>query len=247
MALLSLSVLSLSLFAHVDGLISPFVVSAVFALVVELADVFWRKVARKGSVDTLATFLVSRVGFPHAACLDDIGRLLHGRGSRCDYELFDGVHRVLFLAHRASFGVLLAYIKIFALSVTMKINKMIMKQIRSLLLLLILALMPVFAFAGEAKPKGEELNISEIVLEHLSDSYEWHIAHTATSIEHITLPIIPEVRIPVNGTFCTEHSLPENYYFDAAHHGSIYEKMPDGSTVRPLDLSITKAGLRYGL
>ena len=45
-----------------------------------------------------------------------------------------------------------------------------MKQIRSLLLLLILALMPVFAFAGEAKPKGEELNISEIVLEHLSDS-----------------------------------------------------------------------------
>ena len=38
-ALLSLSVLSLSLFAHVDGPISPLVVSAVFALVVELADV----------------------------------------------------------------------------------------------------------------------------------------------------------------------------------------------------------------
>ena len=63
-ALLSLSVLSLSLFAHVDGLISPLVVSAVFALVVELADVFvWRKVARKGSVDTLATFLSAVSGF----------------------------------------------------------------------------------------------------------------------------------------------------------------------------------------
>lgn len=116
-----------------------------------------------------------------------------------------------------------------------------MKQIRSLLLLLILALMPVFAFAGEAKPKGEELNISEIVLEHLSDSYEWHIASYGDKHWSIPLPIILRSSNTGEWTFCTEHSLPENYYFDAAHHGSIYEKMPDGSTVRPLDLSITKA------
>ena len=111
-ALLSLSVLSLSLFAHVDGLISPLVVSAVFALVVELADVFvWRKVARKGSVDTLATFLSAVSGFRMLLALMTLAGC-YMAGSRCDYELFDGVHRVLFLAHRASFGVLLAYIKI---------------------------------------------------------------------------------------------------------------------------------------
>ena len=43
-AVLSLAVLSLQTFAHVDGLVPPLVVSAVFALVVELADIFlWKE------------------------------------------------------------------------------------------------------------------------------------------------------------------------------------------------------------
>jgi hypothetical protein len=62
--LLSLSVLSLSWLAHIDGLILPLVVSAVFALVIEMADVFiWRKVAQQGSVDALASFLSAVSGF----------------------------------------------------------------------------------------------------------------------------------------------------------------------------------------
>jgi F-type H+-transporting ATPase subunit a len=51
-----------------------------------------------------------------------------------------------------------------------------MKQIKSLLLLLVLALMPTFAFAEEAGHDGKSLDIPTTVLEHLSDSYEWHIA-----------------------------------------------------------------------
>ena len=51
-----------------------------------------------------------------------------------------------------------------------------MKQIKSLLLLLVLALMPAFASAGEAGHDGKSLDIPTTVLEHLSDSYEWHIA-----------------------------------------------------------------------
>ena len=41
---LSLGVISMHMFAHVDGLVSPLVVSVVFALVVELIDIYlWKK------------------------------------------------------------------------------------------------------------------------------------------------------------------------------------------------------------
>lgn len=43
---LALAVLSLHMFAHVDGLVAPLVVSVVFALVVELADIYlWKRIA----------------------------------------------------------------------------------------------------------------------------------------------------------------------------------------------------------
>lgn len=84
------------------------------------------------------------------------------------------------------------------------------------------------------------MNISEIVLSHLSDDYEWHIATYEGKTLSIPLPII--VRSSAMGTwsFCTPETLPGNFYFDATHHGKIYEKLPDGSSTRPLDLSITK-------
>ena len=119
---------------------------------------------------------------------------------------------------------------------------MIMKQIRSLLLLLILAMAPTFALASHAEGEedGKTINIPETVLEHLSDSYEWHIASYEGKSLSIPLPIIVRSSNTGEWTFCTEASLPDNFYFDAKHHGKIYEKMADGTTVRPLDLSITK-------
>lgn len=116
-----------------------------------------------------------------------------------------------------------------------------MKQIRSFFLLVILAFLPLLASAGEAQPDGKkELNIPEIVLEHLADSYEWHIASYGDKSLSIPLPIILRSSESGEWTFCTAHSLPSNYYFDANHHGKIYEKRQDGTTSRPLDLSITK-------
>ena len=116
-----------------------------------------------------------------------------------------------------------------------------MKQIRSLLLLLVLALMPAFALAEDAKEgAGKSLDIPTTVLEHLSDSYEWHIASYEGKSLSIPLPIIVRSSNTGEWTLCTVSSLPKNYFFDESHHGKIYEKMPDGSSVRPLDLSITK-------
>lgn len=122
----------------------------------------------------------------------------------------------------------------------MFMDKLKMRHIKYILLLL-LVFMP--ALATSANEKADEeggLNIPEIVLEHLSDSYEWHIATYGDNHISIPLPII--IRSDATGEwhFCTSHSLPDNFYFNKEMHGKIYEKLPDGSSVRPLDLSITK-------
>ena len=114
-----------------------------------------------------------------------------------------------------------------------------MKKIKSLLLLIVFLLLPLFSFAAHGT-KGGEMNISEIVLGHLSDDYEWHIVTYEDKAISIPLPIILRSSATGDWTFCSPETLPSNFYFDEGHHGKIYEKMPDGSTVRPLDLSITK-------
>ncbi len=115
-----------------------------------------------------------------------------------------------------------------------------MKQFRSLILLFFIALMPLAAFAGNEEETKSTINIPKIVLEHLSDSYEWHIATFGDKSLSIPLPIIVRSSATGEWYFGKAENLPEQYYFDEEHHGKIYEKMPDGSTVRPLDLSFTK-------
>lgn len=114
-----------------------------------------------------------------------------------------------------------------------------MKRLKSIFLLLVLAVLPMPLLADEAS-KDEPLNISEIVLEHLADSYEWHIASYES--KHISIPLPIIVRSSQTGEwhFCTAHSLPSPFYFNPEAHGKIYEQMADGTTVRPLDLSITR-------
>ena len=113
-----------------------------------------------------------------------------------------------------------------------------MKQLRTIILVLLAVLSSVQINASETE--GEKINIPEIVLEHLSDSYERHIA--SYEGKHISIPLPIIVRSSSTGEWyvCTAHSLPEQFFFDETHHGKIYEKLPDGTRERPLDLSITK-------
>lgn len=61
--LLSLATMLVSLVADVEGLVSPLVVSVVFALVVDTADaMIWRKVRAKGD-EALSTFFTAVSGF----------------------------------------------------------------------------------------------------------------------------------------------------------------------------------------
>lgn len=96
------------------------------------------------------------------------------------------------------------------------------------------ALLPVPALANEGG-EGEELDIPEIVLEHLADSYEWHIASYQGSHISIPLPIILRSASDNPGQkwfFCTAHSLPDQFFFSEEHHGKIYERV-GGEEVRP--------------
>ncbi|MCH5307815.1 MAG: F0F1 ATP synthase subunit A [Prevotella sp.] len=113
-----------------------------------------------------------------------------------------------------------------------------MKQIKSICLLLMLALLPLPMMANEQQ--DGELNIPEIVLEHLADAYEWHIASYNGKHLSIPLPIIIRSSQTGNWHFCTEHSLPDGFFFNQDAHGKIYERMSDGTIERPLDLSITR-------
>jgi len=112
-----------------------------------------------------------------------------------------------------------------------------MGRIQYILLLMMALLLPRTMSAAEENDKEEAINIPEIVLEHLSDAYEWHIAGDVS----IPLPIILRSSATGQWTLCTEKTLPTNYFFNGERHGKIYEKMPDGSTKRPLDLSLTKS------
>ena len=104
-----------------------------------------------------------------------------------------------------------------------------MKQLRSLFLLLLFALLPLAAGAQE-KGGGEKLDIPEIVLEHLSDSYEWHIATFGGKSVSIPLPIIVRSSETGQWTFCTAGSLPTTF----SSMSSITEKfMSAWPTERP--------------
>ena len=115
-----------------------------------------------------------------------------------------------------------------------------MKHIGTIILMMLMTVMPMKSWAAHGSEAGGELDIPELVLEHLADSYEWHIA--TYEGKHISIPLPIIVRSSQSGEWhvCTAHSLPAPFFFDAAHHGKIYEKMTDGTAVRPIDLSITK-------
>lgn len=62
--LLAVALTAVAWLAGMEGLAAPIAVGVAFTLVVESADILvWRKVAQKGSIDALATFLSAVSGF----------------------------------------------------------------------------------------------------------------------------------------------------------------------------------------
>ena len=98
---------------------------------------------------------------------------------------------------------------------------------------------------------SEELDVKSVVLDHIADSYEWHICTVGE--RHITVPLPVIVRSEAGKWYCfSSNRLHHGHSYEGfriadegAYAGKVVEQMADGEQVRPIDLSITKtvAGL----
>lgn len=100
--------------------------------------------------------------------------------------------------------------------------------------------------------RAEGVDVKEVVLGHIGDSYDWHI--TTIGDKHISIPL-PVIVRGHNGEwhcFSSGHLLHSHEGYegfvvahDGPYAGKLVEILPDGTQYRPLDFSITKtvAGL----
>ena len=91
------------------------------------------------------------------------------------------------------------------------------------------------------------VNVKELILEHLADSYEWHLFNTKKNSVTIHLPVILYSKTSGWNIFLSSklHNNDNNYKgfgiaTEGKYKGKIVETSSSGEEVRPFDLSITK-------
>lgn len=103
------------------------------------------------------------------------------------------------------------------------------------------------ALAGNQDNATEELNAKELIMDHLADSYEWHIVSTDTKHIAIPLPVILYSKTTGWHLFPSSHfhygTTPYKGFEIASegkYKGKIVENGANGDISRPLDISLTK-------
>ncbi|MDR1719057.1 MAG: F0F1 ATP synthase subunit A [Dysgonamonadaceae bacterium] len=104
------------------------------------------------------------------------------------------------------------------------------------------------AYPADSHSENEgELDVRELILEHLADSYEWHVATIGD--KHIAIPLLVIVKGEKNGwqLFSSSHfhhgaSEYKGFYLatEGKYKGKVVERSVAGEETRPLDISITK-------
>ena len=114
-----------------------------------------------------------------------------------------------------------------------------------------LLLLATFLFAlplsasNHAAEEDEKLDVKEVVLGHMSDTYDWHI--TTWNGHHVSIPLPIIVKGETSGwhVFSSARLAHgesyEGFYIDNERGGKIYEKIAgQEDPIRPWDISITK-------
>lgn len=99
----------------------------------------------------------------------------------------------------------------------------------------------------KTKEAEKELNVKELILEHLADAYEWHLTSFGDTHVSIPLPIIVKGEtsgwhVFMSSRFHHGHEAYEGFYIahEGKYKGKIVEKNASGEEVRPIDISLTK-------
>jgi F-type H+-transporting ATPase subunit a len=119
----------------------------------------------------------------------------------------------------------------------------IVSNIKRILFCTLLLVLPLNIMAAE------EVNVKEIVFEHLGDDYKWHI--TKVGDKHISIPLPIIVRGKESGwnifsSAKLEHGAEYKGFSiaeEGKYKGKVVEKNGMGEEVRPVDLSYTKNAL----
>ena len=100
--------------------------------------------------------------------------------------------------------------------------------------------------AGEEQAEGD-INVKELILDHLADAYEWHFASFGDTHISIPLPIIVKGETSgwhffLSSKFHHGHEAYNGFHIAQSgdYKGKIVEKTGSGEEIRPLDLSLTK-------
>ena len=124
-----------------------------------------------------------------------------------------------------------------------------MKLLYKMLLFVLLALPVAGLYANEPEQKKEELkelDVRSFILEHVSDSYVWHITKIGENEISIPLPVIVYSKTTGWHVFMSSEFQHSAVYEgltiaeEGKYKGKIVEKDAKGEEVRPFDISITK-------
>ncbi len=126
-----------------------------------------------------------------------------------------------------------------------------MNSLRKILSLIVITLFlsTAFAFGKEEVPaagKPEKLDVKELILEHLADSYTWHITKIGETDIAIPLPVIVYSKTTGWHVFMSSAFHEKGEYegliiaAEGKYKGKIVEKDAKGNEVKPFDISITK-------
>ena len=125
-----------------------------------------------------------------------------------------------------------------------------MNSLRKILSLIVISLFLsttlVFGNEEHAAGKPEKIDVKELILEHLADSYTWHITKIGETDIAIPLPIIVYSQTTGWHVFMSSafHETGEHEGLTIAaegkYKGKIVEKDAQGNEVKPFDISITK-------
>ena len=124
-----------------------------------------------------------------------------------------------------------------------------MRRFRIILAVMLLSVLPCLSVRAQEAPAavGDDINVTEIIFEHVGDSYEWHITNIGDKPICIYLPVILHSRTSGWHCFSSKHIAHGGAYEgfriageEEKHSGKLVETLPDGTVAKPLDLSITK-------